>query len=108
MPVGPHDEHDHASAAVVAAARRGRRRTGRLTQMRCGRRASGGVNARDYRICYSSSVGDWDIYVTSEVAAWLENLQASDTKTADLVDDDAIYALSRSGPALGRPLVDTI
>jgi len=45
--------------------------------------------------------------MTSEVAAWLENLQASDAKTADLVDD-AIYALSRSGPALGRPLVDTI
>jgi hypothetical protein len=36
-----------------------------------------------------------------------ENLQASDAKTADLVDD-AIYALSRSRPALGRPLVDTI
>jgi hypothetical protein len=52
-------------------------------------------------------VDDWDIYMTSEVATWLENLQASDTKTADLVDD-AIYALSRSGPALGRPLVDTI
>jgi DNA-binding XRE family transcriptional regulator len=52
-------------------------------------------------------VGDWDIYMTSEVAAWLENLQASDTKTTGLVDD-AIYALSRSGPALGRPLVDTI
>jgi hypothetical protein len=52
-------------------------------------------------------VGDWGIYMTSEVAAWLENLQASDTKTANLVDD-AIYALSRSGPALGRPLVDTI
>jgi hypothetical protein len=28
-------------------------------------------------------------------------------EAADLVDD-AIYALSRSGPALGRPLVDTI
>ena len=75
--------------------------------MRSGRRANGGVNALDYRICYSSSVGDWDIYMTSEVAAWLESLQASDAKTADLVDD-AIYALSRSGPALGRPLVDTI
>jgi hypothetical protein len=36
-------------------------------------------------------VDDWDIYMTSEVAAWLENLQASDAKTADLVDD-AIYA----------------
>ncbi|HEY6278202.1 MAG TPA: hypothetical protein VIX86_17940 [Streptosporangiaceae bacterium] len=52
-------------------------------------------------------MGDWDIYMTSEVAAWLEHLQASDAKTADLADD-AIYALSRSGPALGRPLVDTI
>ena len=52
-------------------------------------------------------MGDWDVYLTSEVAAWLENLQVTDAKTADLVDD-AIYALSRSGPALGRPLVDTI
>ena len=52
-------------------------------------------------------MGDWDIYLTSEVAAWLENLQASDAKSAGLADD-AIYALSRSGPALGRPLVDTI
>ena len=50
---------------------------------------------------------DWDIYLTSEVAAWLDNLQATDAKTADLVDD-AIYTLSRSGPTLGRPLVDTI
>jgi hypothetical protein len=49
----------------------------------------------------------WDIYLTNEVAAWLEQLQASDPKTAGLVDD-AIYALSCSGPALGRPLVDTI
>ncbi len=49
----------------------------------------------------------WDIYLTDEVAAWLEQVQASDSKTADLADD-AIYALSCSGPALGRPLVDTI
>ncbi len=49
----------------------------------------------------------WDIYLTDEVAAWLQHLQATDPKTADLVDD-AIYALSCSGPALGRPLVDTI
>ncbi len=49
----------------------------------------------------------WDIYLTNEVAAWLEQLQASDPKTADLVDD-AIYALSCTGPALGRPLVGTI
>lgn len=50
---------------------------------------------------------EWDIYQTDEVAAWLRELQESDPKTADLVDD-AIYTLSRSGPALGRPLVDTI
>ena len=49
----------------------------------------------------------WDIYLTNEVATWLEQLQVSDRKTADLVDD-AVYALSCSGPSLGRPLVDTI
>jgi hypothetical protein len=75
-------------------------RTSRVKRLR-------GAHALDYRICYSWCVGDWDIYLTSEVAGWLEDLQASDTKTAGLVDD-AIYALSRSGPALGRPLVDTI
>jgi hypothetical protein len=37
----------------------------------------------------------------------LEQLQSSDPKTAAL-PDDAIYALSCSGPASGRPLVDTI
>ena len=50
---------------------------------------------------------EWDVYQTSEVASWLAQLQADDPKTADLVDD-AIYALSCSGPALGRPLVDSI
>ena len=52
-------------------------------------------------------VDEWDIYQTDEVATWLRELQDSDQKTADLVDD-AIYTLSRSGPALGRQLVDTI
>jgi hypothetical protein len=52
-------------------------------------------------------VDEWGIYQTDEVATWLRELQDSDPKTADLVDD-AIYTLSRSGPALGRPLVDTI
>jgi hypothetical protein len=42
----------------------------------------------------------------NRVPAW-QARRASDAKTADLVDD-AIYALSRSGPALGRPLVDTV
>jgi len=52
-------------------------------------------------------VREWEIYQTSEVAAWLGQLQANDPRTADLVDD-AIFALSCSGPVLGRPLVDTI
>ena len=60
----------------------------------------------DYSICYSRYVDEWDIYQTDE-AAWLQELQDSDPKTAELVDD-AIYTLSYSGPALGRPLVDTI
>ena len=55
----------------------------------------------DYRICYSRYVDEWDIYQTDEVAAWLQELQDSDPKTANLVDD-AIYTLSYSGPALGR------
>ncbi len=50
---------------------------------------------------------EWDIYQTDEVAAWLDELSAEDRKSAELVDD-AIYALSCSGPSLGRPLVDTI
>jgi hypothetical protein len=37
-------------------------------------------------------VGDWEIYLTSEVTAWLESLQAADAKSAVLADD-AIYAL---------------
>jgi hypothetical protein len=52
-------------------------------------------------------VDEWDVYQTTEVATWLARLQEQDPKTADLVDD-AIYALSCSGPALGRPLVDSI
>ncbi len=44
------------------------------------RRRSGGARTLDYRICYSSRVGDWDIYLTSEVAAWLDGLQASDLR----------------------------
>ena len=35
------------------------------------------------------------------------NSRTATRRRADLVDD-AIYTLSRSGPALGRPLVDTI
>lgn len=52
-------------------------------------------------------MSEWDIYLTNEVAAWLNDLQRVDRANADLVYA-AIYALSRSGPALGRLLVDTI
>jgi len=45
-------------------------------------------------------VGDWDICLISEAAAWLENLQATDAKSADLADD-AIYALSLWDPLSG-------
>jgi hypothetical protein len=64
---------------------------------------------RDWTIGFAivDGVDEWDIYQTDEVAAWLRELQGSDPKTASLVDD-AIYTLSVSGPALGRPLVDTI
>lgn len=78
--------------------------------MRPGRNPSHSSQAlgwNNYRICYSRSVREWDIYQTDEVAAWLDGLSAEDPKSAELVDD-AIYALSCSGPSLGRPLVDTI
>jgi len=52
-------------------------------------------------------VREWDIYQTDAVAVWLDELSAEDPKSAELVDD-AIYALSCSGPSLGRPLVETI
>jgi hypothetical protein len=40
---------------------------------------------------------EWDIYQTAEVATWLRELQESDPKTADLVDD-AIYTLAAQDP----------
>lgn len=75
--------------------------------MRCPETAR--VAARSWAIGFAivGHADEWDIYQTDEVAAWLRELQDSDLKTADLVDD-AIYTLSVSGPALGRPLVDTI
>lgn len=49
----------------------------------------------------------WEIYVVNEVRDWLDGLRATNRTTFDLIDD-AIYTLSRSGPALKRPLVGTI
>jgi hypothetical protein len=49
----------------------------------------------------------WDIYLVDEVREWLEKLRVDDEETFDLVED-ALFALSVSGPALKRPLVGTI
>jgi hypothetical protein len=49
----------------------------------------------------------WEIYIVNEVRDWLDGLRDTDPVTFDLIDD-AIYALSHSGPALRRPLVGTI
>ena len=49
----------------------------------------------------------WMSGTSTRPTRWWRRPLVTDPKTADLVDD-AIYALSRSGPALGRPLVDTI
>ena len=63
------------------------------------------------RISYTGPVDQdseaWEIYVVNEVRDWLEDLRATDPVTFDLIDD-AIYALSHSGPALRRPLVGAI
>jgi len=68
------------------------------------------MSARRYRTIGFAIVDGWKSGTSTRPTkwpAWLRELQDSDPKTADLVDD-AIYTLSWSGPALGRPLVDTI
>ena len=47
-----------------------------------------------------------DLFV-NEVRDWLNSVRATNSTTFNLIDD-AIYTLSRSGPALKRPLVGTI
>jgi hypothetical protein len=48
--------------------------------------------------------GEWDIYVVDEVRAWIDGLD--DGSLARVVH--ALDALSEAGPALGRPLVDSV
>jgi hypothetical protein len=50
---------------------------------------------------------EWEILLTSEVEAFLDELYASDPVSHQLVNQ-AILVLERNGPAEGRPLVDTI
>ena len=50
------------------------------------------------------AVEEWEIRVTNELLAWIGTL---DERTRALVVD-AIDRLAEAGPALGRPLVDSI
>lgn len=49
----------------------------------------------------------WTIVVVEPARSWLHNLRQTDHKTLMLISK-AVEALSEEGPALGRPLVDTI
>ncbi|MDR3082975.1 MAG: type II toxin-antitoxin system RelE/ParE family toxin [Streptomyces sp.] len=52
-------------------------------------------------------MGQWEVVLVAEVAAWFDELAEVDWDSAEQVED-AIDALSMFGPALGRPLVDRI
>lgn len=49
----------------------------------------------------------WSIVILEPARSWLHSLRRTDRVTLDLITD-AIRALSSEGPALGRPLVDTV
>jgi hypothetical protein len=49
----------------------------------------------------------WTIVVVEPVRSWLHDLRHSDQRTLKLISA-AVDALAEEGPALGRPLVDTI
>ena len=50
---------------------------------------------------------EWEILMTTQVEAFLDDLYESDRVTHQLVNQ-AILVLERNGPAEGRPLVDTV
>jgi hypothetical protein len=50
---------------------------------------------------------EWEILMTAQVEAFLDELYESDRDTHRLVNQ-AILVLERNGPAEGRPLVDSI
>ncbi|MGA4539944.1 type II toxin-antitoxin system RelE/ParE family toxin [Uniformispora flossi] len=50
---------------------------------------------------------EWEIHVTDPVRDWLHDLRSTDRKTSNLVQA-ALDILAALGPALGRPLVDSI
>jgi hypothetical protein len=49
----------------------------------------------------------WTIVVVEPVRSWLHDLRHSDRRTLALISA-AVDALAVEGPALGRPLVDTV
>jgi hypothetical protein len=53
------------------------------------------------------SRAEWEILLTAEVEGFLDGLYESDPASHQLVNQ-AILVLERSGPAEGRPLVDSI
>jgi hypothetical protein len=50
---------------------------------------------------------EWEILLTAEVEAFLDELYESDRVTHQLVNQ-AILVLERNGPSEGRPLVDSV
>jgi len=50
---------------------------------------------------------EWEILLTSQVETFLDDLYRTDRESHRLVNQ-AILVLEQSGPAQGRPLVDTI
>jgi hypothetical protein len=62
---------------------------------------------RAVRHARAGSRVDWEILLTAEVEAFLDELYESDPASHQLVNQ-AILVLERSGPAEGRPLVDSI
>lgn len=50
---------------------------------------------------------NWDVYLTEEVQAWLNELSRLDFETYEQVVV-AIDVLAQTGPTLGRPLVDRV
>jgi hypothetical protein len=49
----------------------------------------------------------WEIFLTAQVEAFLDELYAADRESHRLVNQ-AILVLEQNGPAEGRPLVDTV
>jgi hypothetical protein len=50
---------------------------------------------------------EWEILMTTQVEAFLDDLYEADRVSLQLVNQ-AILVLERNGPAEGRPLVDTV